>query len=43
MRILDKDTDEVLKMTDEELESELKLIGAVGSADKMQEDVYECT
>mmetsp|Transcript_45482 Transcript_45482/g.60350 ORF Transcript_45482/g.60350 Transcript_45482/m.60350 type:complete len:113 (+) Transcript_45482:540-878(+) len=30
-------------MTETEIESEMRLIGVVGEADKMQEDVHKCT
>jgi len=33
----------VLNMTEAEIESEMRLIGVVGEADKMQEDVHKCT
>ena len=44
MRVLDKDVSEedVKNMTDEEIESNMRLIGVVGSADKMQEEVHSC-
>ena len=44
MRVLERDVSEedVKNMTDEEIESNMRLIGVVGSADKMQEEVHEC-
>ena len=44
MKLLDADVtaDDVNAMTEHEIESEMRLIGVVGSADKMQEDVHSC-
>ena len=44
MRVLESDLsdEDVNNMTEEELESQMRLIGVVGEADKMQEEVHSC-